>query len=64
MKLYQTTASNGEVKSRWAGSQAEATKHRVAMKKEGLKNVETHEQEVPTNKTDLLAWLNEHKVVV
>ena len=64
MKLYQTIGENGEVTARWAGSQADATKHRVALKKEGHKSVETQDIEVPTNKTGLLEWLNSNKVVV
>ncbi len=64
MRLYQTTGENGSVESNWAGSQADASKHRVAMKKDGLTNVQTAEQEIPTDKAGLLEWLNTNKVVV
>lgn len=64
MKLYQTSGENGDVHARWAGAQADASKHRVAMKKEGFTNVRTSDFEIPTSKIDLLAWLNKHRVVV
>jgi hypothetical protein len=65
MKLYQTTAQTGadSFKVSWNGSGADASKQRSAFKKEGLKSVSTEEIDVPTNKTDLLAWLNTNQVV-
>lgn len=64
MKLYQTTGEDGCVKARWSGSLADASKDRVAMKKEALTNVHTSDQDIPTDKAGLLAWLNTNKVVV
>ncbi|WP_025915470.1 hypothetical protein [Herminiimonas sp. CN] len=64
MKLYQTAGENGDVHARWAGSQADASKQRVALKKEGYRNVQTAEHDVPTDKAGLLGWLNENGVVV
>lgn len=65
MNLYQTTAQTGadSFKVSWSGSGADASKQRSAFKKEGLKNVSTEEINVPTNKADLLAWLNTNQVV-
>jgi len=67
MKLYQTTADDSSQDSgmqvSWNGSGADASKQRSAFKKAGLKGVSTEEVDVPTNKTDLLAWLNTNQVV-
>ena len=62
MKLYCTTGETTElppkVTSKWSGSLSDASKARVALKKEGLKGVGTAEVEVLTNKTGLLEFLN------
>lgn len=65
MRLYKTTASNGDgIQTRWAGSQAEAATNRKAFVGMGFKRaeVETEEVEVPTNKTGLLEFLNAGEV--
>lgn len=68
MKLYQTSGyeqdSSTDANARWSGALAAASKDRVAMKKEGFKNIDTVEYDVPTNKADLLVWLNENHVSV
>lgn len=61
MKLYKTTSDSSDQDkgaTRWAGSQAEASSQRAAMKKEKLPGVGTDEIDVPTDKKGLLAWLN------
>lgn len=65
MKLYQTTAQNGAdpLEVRWNSSGAAARYTATRFKKEGLKNVSTEEVNVPTNRTDLMAWLNVNQVV-
>ena len=70
MKLYKTTAVNLSTdpavahtrKAQWTGSQAEASKSRAAMKKDGLKEITTADVDVPTDKAGLLAWLNTNAV--
>ena len=64
MKLYLTTGENEIVHAHWNGSQADASKQRSAFKKLGHTNVQTQEEDIPTNKVDLLTWLNANKVVV
>ncbi len=55
MRLYKTTGGD---QTKWDGSQADASKRRVELRREGLKPVETEEVEVPTNKAGLLEFLN------
>ena len=75
MNLYQTkyfdpNSSKGDgslgsaVEAAWSGTQAQASKDRVSLKKNGMMDIETVDTEVPTNKKDLLAFLNDNKVVV
>ena len=40
------------------GTQADASKGRVALKKDGMRNIETKEVDVPNNKGSLIAYLN------
>jgi hypothetical protein len=69
MKLYKTTLQTGadSVRTSWSGAAAAASKDRTEFKKVGQldphdKKVlpETEEIDVPTNKTDLLVWLNKN----
>lgn len=67
MRLYQTTGDQPVMTGPtvvWAGSAADASKQRSALKKDGFKGVSTEEYDIPTNKTDLLAFLNSNKVVL
>jgi hypothetical protein len=66
MKLYETVVQTGADSFLvvWNGSASDASKQRTTFKKEGHKHPDTAEHEVPTNKVDLLAWLNENKVTV
>ena len=65
MRLYQTTGDNSDGTTvSWNGSAADASKQRSAFKKDGYKGVSTEEYDVPTNKTDLLVFLNTNKVVL
>lgn len=68
MRLYQTTAdapSTGSgVAVIWSGSAADASKQRTAFKKDSLKGVSTEEVDFPTNKAELLDFLNANGVVV
>lgn len=65
MKLYRTHVhTHPDVigpKPMWSGSKAEASKQRTQLcELHGLKRtqLETVEVEVPTNKVDLIDWLN------
>jgi len=60
MMFYKTTGNQPDDKevTLWAGSQAEASKNRVSLKGIKCTNVGTDSIDVPTNKVDLLAWLN------
>lgn len=67
MKLYKTVGyaeqDRGDASNwiaAWDGTQADATACRKKMKADGLKDIETKDVDVPTNKAGLLAWLNEN----
>lgn len=64
MRLYQTTnTANGDTE--WHGTQSEASKCRAAITaSSGHRTGETAEIDVPTNKAELLAWLNKNKIRV
>jgi hypothetical protein len=53
---------NGGTEIFWLGSQAEASAKRAELVRDGRKRADliTEPTEVPTNKTELLAWLNEN----
>ena len=59
MKLYQTKAS-GDLASftEYASSSDGASKARTRLKKQGLTDIATTEVDVPTTRTELIAWLN------
>lgn len=64
MRLYQTSyledQRNATVqRGAFDGTQADASKQRVALKKDGMRNIETREVDVPTDKAGLMAYLNE-----
>ena len=64
MNLYKTTADadddqGARMVTIWSGSQAAASKDRVAYKKQSYKGVGTEEVEVPTNKVGLIEFLNQ-----
>lgn len=61
MRLYRTDYIDDEIEQRkrsWTGSLAAASKDRVALKKEGMREINTVEIDVPTSKTELLDFLN------
>lgn len=65
MRLYKITASQvvGEelpAKTQWVGSKADGVAARKALAIEGYRRKDINEVEVdvPTTKTELLAWLN------
>lgn len=67
MKLYKVVASSTRddqptVVKTWVGTQSDAAAARKARLAEGFKRAEldTEEVDVPTNKQDLLVWLNEN----
>ncbi len=64
MRLYKTSGEKAdhEVKTSWAGTQADAAKARKEAKAVGLLFIETEEVDVPTDKAGLLKWLNENNV--
>jgi hypothetical protein len=66
MKLYQTTGEIDAQSSKviWNTSSSNASKDRTTMKKDALNFVNTVEIDIPTNKTELLAFLNKHEVIV
>ena len=65
MRLYLTsyiddqpeTGPSGQ-RSFYNGTQSDASKSRVALKKEGMRNIETKDVDVPTDKAGLMAYLN------
>lgn len=65
MRLYKTTylcdGDKGVTTQQgvYDGTLAEASKQRVALKKDGMRNIETKEVDVPTDKAGLMAYLNE-----
>jgi hypothetical protein len=65
MKLYCTNGEKrSDVATAWTASQKEARKCRNDMKDDGFDFVVTTPVEVPTTKDGLIAFLNEHQVVV
>lgn len=67
MKFYKITGHVGipAVKTvKWVVSQAEAASTRKEMVSAGTKraDIETDEVDVPTSKTELVAWLNDNVV--
>ena len=61
MRLYLTSYIDDEsakVKRTFTGTQADASKGRVALKKDGMREIETKEVEVPTDKAGLIGYLN------
>lgn len=65
MRLYKITAAaviGAELpaKTQWVGSKAEGVQARKALAEEGYRRKDINEVEVdvPTTKTELLAWLN------
>lgn len=67
MRLYKTKFLDDEKEiqcATWCGTQSDAGKDRKRLKSEGMRNIETEEVEVPTNKESLLAFLNQWAVVL
>ena len=63
MKLYRVSFNDGDNKevAKWAGSQDEATKQRMAfMSEHGVKrkDISVENIDVPTSKAELIEWLN------
>lgn len=62
MKLYKTKSfdePNGIRHITWSGTQADAAAKRKELKALGDRTeIETKEEDVPTSKPELLAWLN------
>jgi len=42
----------------FTGTLSDASKSRVALKKEGMRDIKTEDVDVPTDKTGLMAYLN------
>lgn len=67
MKLYQTKYYDGGEDTpdcaAWSGTQVQASKDRLSLIKNGKERVNTVETDVPTNKADLIAFLNANQVV-
>lgn len=63
MKLYQTNAYHKDEGRMllWSGSQADAAKDRKTLKEDAqvISKPKTEVIDVPTNKKDLLLWLNQ-----
>ena len=64
MRLYLTSYLEDQKddtiqRGAYDGTQADASKQRVALKKDGMRNIETKEVDVPTDKAGLMAYLNE-----
>ena len=73
MRLYRTsfvvtvTVDEAEVNQthcNWQGSMADAATARREAKSEGYQDVQTEEIDVPTQKQNLLEFLNEHATTV
>ena len=70
MRLYKTKFIDDEQPqgrnecATWCGTQSDAGKDRKRLKSEGMRNIETQEVEVPTNKESLLAFLNQWAAVL
>lgn len=67
MKLYRVSFTDGDNNdvAKWAGSQDEATKQRMAfMNAHGIKrkSISIESVDVPTTKAELIEWLNTKKV--
>lgn len=62
MKLYRTSGvdHDDDIQYRWTGTQADAKSTLKSMKEEGYQDVENEDVDVPTSKSELLAWLNEN----
>lgn len=59
MRFYKTTYNdNSTACATWDKSASDASRHRVALKKDGMRSIETKAVDVPTDKTGLLGWLN------
>jgi hypothetical protein len=64
MKLYKTEyLDDGALENRqnrivWDGTQTDAAKTRKRLKGEGMRDIETFDVEVPTDKKGLLEFLN------
>ena len=70
MKLYKTTyIDDGQLTNRnecasWDGTQTDAAKTRRQLKTDGMRNIETTDTDVLTDKANLLAFLNKWCIVV
>lgn len=61
MYFYLTSYLDDEsatTKHQYTGTQSDASKSRAALKKEGMRNVETKGVDVPTDKAGLMGYLN------
>lgn len=62
MRLYLTSyideQNDNAHQGVYHGTQSDASKSRVALKKEGMRNIETKDVDVPTDKAGLMAYLN------
>lgn len=63
MKLYKTKYVNDDAKgnkygSKWSTSAGAASKDRTALKKDGMREIETEEVEVDTRRDNLVTFLN------
>lgn len=69
MKLYRTSYTDDEFEAQglptrrsvWHGTQADAAAVRKAMKSDGMRQIDTEDIDVPTDKSGLIAWLNDNE---
>ncbi len=66
MKLYQTSAQTGadSHEATWTTSAGAASKEKTAFKKRGFEFIDINEVDVPTTRTDLVAFLNKSGAIV
>lgn len=61
MKLYAITYTDDEQEktyTQYVGTQADSSKLRTTLKKDGMTNIKAEDAEVPTDKAGLIAYLN------
>lgn len=61
MRLYLTSYfddETGTTGQQFDGTQADASKRRKTLKTQGMRDIETTDKDVPTDKAGLMAYLN------
>lgn len=64
MRLYLTSYLDDQkndtvLQGVYHGTQSDASRSRVALKKDGMRNIETKDIDVPTDKAGLMGYLNQ-----